>query len=204
MLALGSSLIPFLEHNDANRALMGSNMQRQALCLTKNEKCIVGTGLEQLVAHISDSNLISKNSGIIVYSSTKKIIVHKIKIICNQNKKLFDKKTKKNINYTKFTKRIYFLKKDKYSNQNTFLYQKNIVSVKSWIKKGQIIGESLGTKQGNLTIGKNILIAYLPWKGYNFEDAIVISEKLVKKNYFTSIHIKKYKIFLIENETGEV
>lgn len=213
MISMGTSLIPYVEHNDANRALMGSNMQKQALCLIKKELPILGTGTEKLISNISGSNIISKKSGIVKYASMKKIIVHenlnitykKIKNVKKCTKSFFNKI--KNINnrikYNNYIKRTYFLKKEKKSNQSTYKYQIPLVEKNNWIKKGEIIAEGLGTKSGNLSIGKNILIAYMPFKGYNFEDAIIINKTLVKKNTFTSIHIKKYKTFITKNETGE-
>lgn len=213
MISMGTSLIPYVEHNDANRALMGSNMQKQALCLLNKEIPILGTGTEKLVAIISGSNITCKKSGIIKYSSLKKIIVHEnlknssnITKNINQSTKSFLNKLKRknlNIKYNNYIKRTYFLKKEKKSNQSTYTYQIPIVERKNWIKKGQIIAEGSGSKNGNLSIGRNILIAYIPFKGYNFEDAIIINKNLVNKNIFTSIHIKKYKTFITENETGE-
>lgn len=208
MISMGTSLIPYVEHNDANRALMGSNMQKQALCLLNKEIPILGTGTEKLISNISGSNVVSKISGIIKYVSLKKIIIHEKLNSKNINKftKSFLNKIKEknlNINYKKYIKRTYFLKKEKRSNQNNYIYQIPVVGKKNWVKKGQILAEGPGTKNGNLSIGKNILIAYIPWKGYNFEDAIIINKKLVDENIFTSIHIKKFKTFLTANETGE-
>nr|YP_010700416.1 RNA polymerase subunit beta [Phacus arnoldii]WCH63545.1 RNA polymerase subunit beta [Phacus arnoldii] len=214
IISLGTSLIPYLEHNDANRALMGSNMQRQAISLIKKESPIVGTGVEKIIANTSESTIKSQNNCLIKYTSSKKIIVHeKIKIInpiykkLNKFSKNFLKKitkiTKKNEKYKKYIKKTYYLKRNKYSSQNTLQNQTSNLNNNEWSKKGRIIADGSATNNGELNIGKNVLIGYMPWHGYNFEDAIVISERLVKENIFTSIHIKKYKVFLIKNETGE-
>nr|YP_009540971.1 RNA polymerase beta subunit [Discoplastis spathirhyncha]AYQ93471.1 RNA polymerase beta subunit [Discoplastis spathirhyncha] len=210
MISLGTALIPFLEHNDANRALMGSNMQRQAVTLLKKQKPIVGTGLENITGHSSESSLISKSSGKVTYISKKKIIIHeKLSKKLNYENKYLLKKIKKNLkkkydpNFRKYKKKTIFLQNRKKSNQNIYINQKTIVEKKEWVKKGQILADGMGTLYGELALGKNILIGYMPWEGYNFEDAIIISEKLVKKNIFTSINIKKYKSFLIKDENGE-
>lgn len=209
MISMGTSLIPYVEHNDANRALMGSNMQKQALCLLNKEVPILGTGTEKLIASISASNIVCKNTGLVKYVSLKKVIIHEILNNNSMNvekftKSFLNKIKKKNnhIKYKKYIRRTYFLKEDKKSNQSTYSRQIPVVSKQNWVKKGQILAEGWGTKDGNLSIGKNILIAYIPWKGYNFEDAIIINKKLVDNNVFTSVHIKKYKTFITENETG--
>lgn len=214
MISFGTSLIPFVEHNDANRALMGSNMQRQALPLINIETPILETGIEKVISHISESNIKINKSGITKYASSKKIIIHhniftKNKIIKNFEKKsyIFNKKIikkYKTIKYNKYSKKIYFLKKNKNNNQNIYNFQKIKTRKNEWVKEGQIIAEGIDTQNNKLVIGKNLLVAYIPWKGYNFEDAIIINERIIKENILTSIHIKKYKTFLIKNEIGEV
>lgn len=215
MISVGTGLIPFLEHNDANRALMGSNMQRQAIAITEKENPYVQTGLEKRIAKDSESTLIAKNSGLIKYVSNKKIIVYekiryKNHIVIN-NKGEYLEKIKEKINFKKinekiikYKKRIYNLEKNKKSNQNTLIQQKTIVQKNQWVKKGEILADSNGTCLGKLSLGKNLLIGYTGWEGYNFEDAIVISEKLVSENIFTSTHVKKHKTFLINNENEGV
>nr|YP_009538655.1 RNA polymerase beta subunit [Phacus pleuronectes]AYQ93656.1 RNA polymerase beta subunit [Phacus pleuronectes] len=213
MISIGTSLIPFLQHNDANRVLMGSNMQRQAVSLIENDVPLVGTGIEKIIAKTSESSIVTNQAGIVIYSSFKKIIIHEN---LNWKKKhtknyrnftqTFLKKIIKKIKfnkYSKFIKKTYFLQKKKYSNQNIYLNQKPIVKKKEFIKKNQIISEGCSIKNGELSIGKNILTSYMVWKGYNFEDAIIINEKLINENIFTSVHIKKFKTFLIKDETGE-
>lgn len=214
MISIGTSLIPFLEHNDANRALMGSNMQRQAVPLIRKEIPLIQTGLERKIAKDSELTITAKKSGIISYSSFKKLIIKEklnlssFKITKNNqsiNKKIRNKlKTKYSINFIKFKKKSYYLDEHQSSNQNTHINQTAIVNKNEWIKKGQVIADSSSTNYGKLSIGKNTLIGYMAWEGYNFEDAIVISENLIHNNTFESLHIKKYKTFLFNDETGEV
>lgn len=208
LISIGTGLIPFLEHDDANRALMGSNMQRQALPLASKEMPLIETGIEIQIAKESQSTILAKKSGIIKYVSNKKIIINeRIKFLSsNKNKSILNKhknifKSKEKIN-TK--EKHYFLEKPRKSNQNSYLKQHPIINKWEWVKKGQIIAEGTGTLRGKLSLGKNILIGYLSWEGYNFEDAIVINERLVQEDIFTSVHIKKYKSFIINNEKGEV
>lgn len=210
MISIGTGLIPFLEHNDANRALMGSNMQRQAVPLVKKENAYIQTGLERKIARSSELTKLTKTSGKIKYVSLKKIIIdeklNKKEInIKNVNKSKIKKlKMKLNKSFFLYRRKIYYLEKHKQSNQNTEILQKPLIKKKEWVKKGQIIADASSTNKGNLSLGKNLLIGYMTWEGYNFEDAVVISERLIKDEIFTSQHIKKYKTFLINNETGEV
>ena len=209
MISIATGLIPFIEHDDANRALMGSNMQRQALALKEKEIPLLETGIETQLAKESQTTILAKSSGIIKYISSKKIIVKEEKSPYNKsiNKSLIEKKKKikKIRDYRKNTKnRIYFLENARKSNQNTYINQYPIVKVGDWVKKGQIIVDGTGTHQGKLSLGKNILVAYMSWEGYNFEDAIVINKRLRDEDILTSLHIKKYKTFLVNNEEGEV
>lgn len=215
MISTGTGLIPFLEHNDANRALMGSNMQRQAVSLVKKEKPFVKTGLEIRVAKDSESTIIAKNSGLVRYVNHKKVIIYESdkkyepnfskEINTSVIRKIKNKITKKPKKVSSvFKEKIYELEKIKKSNQNTFLQQKPIVEKMQWVKKGQTIADGTGTSNGELTLGKNLLIGYIGWEGYNFEDAIVINERLIEEDILTSSHIKKYKTFLINNEAMEV
>ncbi len=214
MISIGTSLIPFLEHNDANRSLMGSNMQRQAVPLINKEVPIVQTGLERRVAKDSELTITAKKSGIISYSSFKKIIIkekltNNFNKIMESNKSIYKKirhklKTRYKVNFTNYKKKLYKLEGHQSSNQNTHISQTAIVNKNEWVTKGQLIADSSSTNYGKLAIGKNILIGYIGWEGYNFEDAIVISERLIENNIFKSLHIKKYKTFLFSDETGEV
>nr|YP_008082110.1 RNA polymerase beta chain [Cunninghamia lanceolata]AGL10956.1 RNA polymerase beta chain [Cunninghamia lanceolata] len=171
--SVGVCLIPFIEHNDANRALMGSNMQRQAVPLVQPEKCIVGTGLEGQVGLDSGSVAIAKQAG-------------KIQSIDGGNITITSSVVRDNIE----TELILYQR----SNSNTCMHQKPRVRQGEYVKRGQIIADSAATVGGELSLGKNILVAYMPWEGYNFEDAILISERLVYEDIFTSFQIVRYEI----------
>ena len=172
LVSVSAALIPFLEHDDANRALMGSNMQRQAVPLLKTEAPLVGTGLERKVAIDSGAVICSKASGIVTAVDAKKIIVT-------------DKKGKEHLH------RLLNFEK---SNQSMCLHQKPIVDLNEKVKKGQILADGPATSGGDLALGKNILIAFIPWEGYNYEDAILISERLRKDDVLTSLHIEEFDI----------
>ncbi|MGX7592154.1 DNA-directed RNA polymerase subunit beta [Candidatus Karelsulcia muelleri] len=176
--SISVSLIPYLEHDDANRALMGSNMMRQAVPLLNPDLPIVYTGMEKDMMKYTRNIIYSKSNGIVKYVDSKKIIIQN-----NSKKKLF----KNNII-------IHHLPKFKTTNQNTCLTLNPIVKIGDNIKKGQVISEGFASKQGELALGKNIKVAFMPFKGYNFEDAIVVSEKIIKQDYFTSIKILKLTI----------
>jgi DNA-directed RNA polymerase subunit beta len=178
--SIAASLIPFLEHDDANRALMGANMQRQAVPLLYPQKPIVGTGLELQIA--SDSQLLvnALKSGIVSFVSSERIIIN-------------------NLQGGEIT---YILNKYQRSNQETCINQKPLVWVGEKVKTGQIIADGPGTEGGELALGQNLTVAYMPWEGYNYEDAILISERLVYENLFTSIHIEKYETEIRKTKTG--
>ncbi|GJR25169.1 RNA polymerase beta subunit [Tanacetum coccineum] len=169
--SIRDSLIPFIEHNDANRALMSSNMQRQAVPLSRSEKCIVGTGLEGQATLDSGALPIAEHEGKIIYTDTDKILLLgngdtlSIPLIMYQR-----------------------------SNKNTCMHQKPQVQLGKCIKKGQILAYGAATVDGELALGKNVLVAYMPWEDYNFEDAVLISERLVYEDIYTSFHIRKYEI----------
>lgn len=186
-------------------------MQRQALPLEKSEISLIETGIEKLISKESQSTIIAKESGKVKYSNTKKIIIKEetkeIKKLKNKSsiKKVKSMVHKKYQSKTLKTKKsIYFLENARKSNQNSYLIQKPIVNKNEWVKKGQIIADGTGSLNGKLSLGKNILIGYIGWEGYNFEDAIIISERLINDDVFTSIHIKKYKTFILSDEKGEV
>lgn len=180
MISMATSLIPFLEHDDANRALMGSNMQRQAVPLLKAEKPIVGTGLETQVARDSGSVLVSQTTGQVTYVDNMSI--------CIQS----EFKPKKE----------YILQSYRRSNQETCIHQKPCVNVGDWVHQGDLLADGSSTQNGELALGQNVLIAYMPWEGYNFEDAILISERLVCQDIYTSIHIEKYEIEARQTKLG--
>nr|APB94785.1 RNA polymerase beta subunit [Daucus aureus] len=169
--SIGASLIPFIEHNDANRALMSSNMQRQAVPLSRSEKCIVGTGLERQAALDSGVLAIAQHEGKVIYTDTDKILLSGNGDTLNIPLVIYHR-----------------------SNKNTCMHQKPQVQRGKYIKKGQILAYGAATIGGELTLGKNVLVAYMPWEGYNFEDAVLISERLVYEDIFTSFNIRKYEI----------
>jgi len=188
--SVAASLIPFLEHDDANRALMGSNMMRQAVPIVNPEVPIVGTGLESKVAQHSRVLINADANGVVEYVDATKII---IKHETNEVEKLisFDKPVK-----------TYPLAKFTRTNQNTCINLKPIVEKGEKIKKGQILCEGYATCKGELALGRNLLVAFMPWKGYNFEDAIVISEKIVREDYYTSIHIEEFSVNVRDTKIG--
>ena len=180
VVSLATALIPFLEHDDANRALMGSNMQRQAVPLLYTQKPIVGTGLES--AAILDSSMIIKNysEGKVIFSSAERITV-------------------RDLNSQEIT---YYLNKYQRSNQETSINQRAIVWPGEKVFSGQIIADGPSTNDGELSLGKNLTIAYMPWEGYNYEDAIVINEKLILEDYLTSVHIEEHETNLTYSVSG--
>jgi DNA-directed RNA polymerase subunit beta len=188
--SIAASSIPFLEHDDANRALRGSNMQRQAVPLLKPNSPIVGTGIERVVARDSRVLINSEGSGVVEYVDANEII---IKYDWNEDDKLvsFDIETKQ-YSLTKFQK----------TNQSTTINLKPIVKKGDRVEKGQVLCEGYATQQGELALGQNLKVAFMPWKGYNFEDAIVISEKVVRDDIFTSIHIDEYTLEVRETKRG--
>jgi DNA-directed RNA polymerase subunit beta len=188
--SIAASLIPFLEHDDANRALMGSNMMRQAVPLMVPEAPIVGTGIERNVARDSRVLLHAEGTGEVLYVDADKIT---IKYERDENEKLVsfddDIKSYKLIKYAR-------------TNQNTNMNLKPIVTRGQMVTKGQVLCEGYGTENGELAIGRNLMVAFMPWKGYNFEDAIVISEKIVKEDIFTSIHVEEFSLEVRDTKRG--
>nr|WCF66316.1 RNA polymerase beta subunit [Paris mairei] len=177
--SIGASLIPFIEHNDANRALMSSNMQRQAVPLSRSEKCIVGTGLERQTALDSGLSVIAEHEGKIIYTDTHKIVFSSNGDTINIPLVMYQ-----------------------CSNKNTCMHQKPKVQRGKYIKKGQILADGAATVSGELALGKNVLVAHMPWEGYNSEDAVLISERLVYEDIYTSFHIRKYEIKTHETSQG--
>ncbi len=188
--SISASLIPFLEHDDANRALMGSNMMRQAVPLLRPESPIVGTGLERQVASDSRVLINAEGDGVVEYVDANKVT---IKYDMTEDRKLvtFDGDTK-TYNLIKFRK----------TNQGTCINLKPIVKKGDRVAKGQVLSEGYATQSGELALGRNMKVAFMPWKGYNFEDAIVISERVVRQDIFTSIHIDEYSIDVRDTKLG--
>ena len=191
IVSVAASLIPFLEHDDANRALMGSNMQRQAVPLLKPQSPIVGTGLEHRVALDSRALIMAEMDGEVRYVDAEKIVV---KYDLNEHQQLMSFNGEfKSYRLTKFQR----------TNQDTCINLKPIVKKGQKIKKGQLLCEGYATEKGELALGRNLRVAYMPWQGYNFEDAIVVSEKVVRDDVYTSIHIEEFDLEVRDTKRGE-
>ncbi len=187
LVSVAASLIPFLENDDANRALMGSNMMRQAVPLLKPESPLVGTGIESDVALDSGVTIVAKRDGVVDKIDGKRIVI----------------KVTEETDFSKSGVDIYNLQKFKRSNQNTCINQKPLVRVGDKVKSGDIIADGPSTKLGELALGKNVTVAFMPWQGYNFEDSILISERCVTDDVFTSVHIVEYEIMARDTKLGE-
>ncbi len=186
VVSVASALIPFLENDDANRALMGSNMMRQAVPLIKNESPLVGTGIEKDVALDSGATIVAKRNGVVEKIDGKRIVV----------------KATAEKDLTKSGVDIYNLLKFQRSNQNTCINQRPLVKVGDVVKKGDVIADGPSTQLGELALGKNVTVAFMPWLGYNFEDSILISERCVSEDVFTSIHIEEYEVMARDTKLG--
>ncbi len=187
LVSVAASLIPFLENDDANRALMGSNMMRQAVPLLKPESPLVGTGIESDVALDSGVTIVAKREGIVDKIDGKRIVI----------------KVTEETEFSESGVDIYNLQKFKRSNQNTCINQRPLVRVGDKVKSGDIIADGPSTKLGELALGKNVTVAFMPWQGYNFEDSILISERCVTDDVFTSVHIEEYEIMARDTKLGE-
>ncbi len=194
IVSVAASLIPFLEHDDANRALMGSNMQRQAVPLMVPESPLVGTGMEYKAAHDSKSMIIAEDSGVIEYADAKKIVV-KYDVDSSSFETLTGFDDDRRVEYT--------LTKFSGTNQETCFNQRVIVRTGQKVKRGDVLADGSAIDNGELALGKNVLVAFMPWRGYNFEDAIVISERLVADDVYTSIHIEEFELQVRETKRGE-
>jgi DNA-directed RNA polymerase subunit beta len=192
IVSAAAALIPFLEHDDANRALMGSNMQRQSVPLVQPESPLVGTGMEKKVAIDSRALMVSDIDGVVESVSADEIVIR-----MNDDRKRevssFDLEDKVTYRLTKFLR----------TNQDTMINQKPLVSVGDKIKKGDVIADGCATDRGELSLGRNVLVAFIPWRGYNFEDAIVISERVVREDIYTSIHIEEFELQVRDTKRGE-
>jgi len=189
LVSVAASLIPFLENDDANRALMGSNMQRQAVPLLRSEAPLVGTGMEHITVKDSGAAVVCRRGGIVDSVDSRRVII-RVEAQDGPEKG-------KEIGAD-----IYNLTKFKCSNQNTSINQKPIVKVGEHVLKGQILADGPCTDKGELALGRNVLVAFMPWRGYNFEDAILVSEKLVKEDMYTSIHIEEFELEARDTKLG--
>lgn len=188
LVSVAASLIPFLENDDANRALMGSNMQRQAVPLMQTEAPLVGTGMEAVVAKDSGVTVIAKRDGIVDQVDAKRIVVRVTENSAQKDGTIVD---------------IYSLKKFQRSNQDTCINQKPLVRPGDKVKAGGILADGQSTDGGELALGRNVLVSFLSWNGYNFEDSIIISEKLVRDDVFSSIHIEEFEVVARDTKLGQ-
>ena len=179
LVSVAASLIPFLEHDDANRALMGSNMQRQGVPLLQARAPFVGTGMEHITARDSGAVVVARRSGTVDYVDSQRVVVRVEGESGEMSREMGAD--------------IYTLTKFRRSNQNTCINQKPIVQVGQKVARGQVLGDGPCTELGELALGRNVLVAFMPWRGYNFEDAILVSERMVKDDYYTSIHIEEFE-----------
>jgi DNA-directed RNA polymerase subunit beta len=191
LVSVAASLIPFLENDDANRALMGSNMQRQAVPLLQPEAPLVGTGMEHVVARDSGAVVVARRPGVVEYVSADRIVVRA------------ESRSKKADPVQDLPLDIYNLTKYRRSNQNTCINQKPIVRKGQKVAQGDVLADGPATDQGELALGRNVLVAFMPWGGYNFEDAILVSERLVKDDRFTSIHIEEFEVQARDTKLGK-
>jgi len=187
IVSVAAALIPFLENDDANRALMGSNMQRQAVPLLRNDAPLVGTGMEAVVARDSGVAVVARRGGIVDQVDATRIVV----------------RATDNLDPTAPTVDIYNMLKFQRSNQSTCITQRPIIKVGDVVQQGQIIADGPSTEYGELALGRNVLVAFMPWNGYNFEDSILISERIVSEDVFTSIHIEEFEVMARDTKLGQ-
>ena len=190
LVSVAASLVPFLEHDDANRALMGANMQRQSVPLLRAQAPLVGTGMEGVTARDSGAVVLARRSGIVDSVDSERIIV---RVEGEHHPMQLSREVGSD---------IYQLTKFKRSNQNTCINQRPIVKKDQRVAKGQVIADGPCTDMGELALGRNVLVAFMPWRGYNFEDAILVSEKMVKEDYYTSVHIEEFEIEARDTKLG--
>jgi DNA-directed RNA polymerase subunit beta len=186
LVSVAASLIPFLENDDANRALMGSNMQRQAVPLLKAEAPLVGTGIEEVVARDSGAAIMAKRGGIIDQVDAQRIVIR-----ATEDLELGDAGVD-----------IYRMSKFQRSNQNTCINQRPLVKVGDYVRNGEVIADGPSTDIGELALGKNVVVAFMPWNGYNYEDSILISERIVRDDVFTSVHIEEFEVAARDTKLG--
>ena len=186
LVSVAAALIPFLENDDANRALMGSNMQRQAVPLVRTNAPLVGTGMESIVARDSGAAFAARRTGVVDQVDAKRIVI----------------RATEETDPSKSGVDIYTLAKFQRSNQNTCINQRPLVRVGDQVKQGDIIADGPSTDLGDLALGQNVLVAFMPWNGYNFEDSILLSERIVKDDVFTSIHIEEFDVMARDTKLG--
>jgi DNA-directed RNA polymerase subunit beta len=186
IVSVAAALIPFLENDDANRALMGSNMQRQAVPLIRSEAPLVGTGMEEVVARDSGAAIGARRTGIVDQVDATRIVI----------------RATEEVDPSQSGVDIYNLRKFQRSNQNTCINQRPLVRVGDQVRKGDIIADGPSTELGDLALGRNVLVAFMPWNGYNFEDSILISERIVRDDVFTSIHIEEFEVMARDTKLG--
>ncbi|KAA3657814.1 MAG: DNA-directed RNA polymerase subunit beta, partial [Calditrichaeota bacterium] len=196
IVSAAASLIPFLEHDDANRALMGSNMQRQAVPLLQPDSPMVGTGMESKVARDSRALIVSDVDGVVESVSADEIVVR-------QDRNVSDDDRESMLSFSEDGLFRYRTTKFMRSNQDTCINQKPVVVPGQKVEKGQVLADGFATQNGELALGRNVLVAFMPWRGYNFEDAIVISERVVREDVYTSIHIDVYELQVRDTKRGE-
>ena len=190
LVSVAASLIPFLQNDDANRALMGSNMQRQAVPLLKTKAPLIGTGMERIVARDSGATVVAKRDGVVVSVDAERIVVK-------------SEAESEDVTDVGAEVDIFKLEKYKRSNVDTCINQKPIVAVGEKVKKGDIIADGFATEMGELALGQNVVVAFMPWGGYNFEDSILISERVVKEDLYTSIHIQEFECISRDTKLGQ-
>ena len=186
IVSVAAALIPFLENDDANRALMGSNMQRQAVPLLRSDAPLVGTGMEAIVARDSGAAVTARRSGVVVQVDATRVVI----------------RATEDVRSDEATVDIYKLQKFQRSNQSTCITQRPLVKVGDEIKAGDIIADGPSTQFGELALGRNVLVAFMPWNGYNFEDSILLSERIVREDIFTSIHIEEFEVMARDTKLG--
>ena len=192
LVSVAASLIPFLEHDDANRALMGSNMQRQAVPCLRTDAPLVGTGMETHVARDSGSTVVAARDGRVEQVDGGRIVIKPVSNRGEEDRGILGAKPD-----------IYNLVKFRRSNQNTALNQKPIVSVGDRVKRGDVIADGAATERGELALGQNLLVAFMPWQGYNFEDSILVSERLIREDVYTTIHIEEFECVARDTKLGK-
>jgi DNA-directed RNA polymerase subunit beta len=188
--SIAASLIPFLEHDDANRALMGSNMMRQAVPLLRCESPIVGTGIEEQIIHDSRSQIVAEGEGVVEFVDAQKIVIR------------YDRTEEEDFIHFEDSVKEYLLPKFQRTNQETTIDLRPIISKGERVTKGQILTEGYASENGELALGRNLKVAFMPWKGYNFEDAIVLNERVVREDLFTSVHVSEYSLEVRETKRG--